>query len=354
MSAIKGTIHLVGSVPLDSATQVLETCAKPLGPYLGALPDGEVGDRSFWIVCQAIHVFNGHPQIELVNRPAPIDSKEQWMPKDYKDQWRFKLKPDAGPIVFDDLGYARWAAESYATFKQLRDRGVIPKGVRFQVAMPTPLCGSQHFFSPEDGKRLIDAYRAAMLKEVEKLCRAIPPNELAIQWDTTDAPGIEKEQLAGAGDAAWARWRDDMAVLGPAVPREAALGYHICYGDFNHRHVLEPKDLSVSVRMLNEAAARAGRPLDFVHMPVPIDRYDDAYFAPLRDLSLDGARVFLGLVHFDDGFDGTWRRAEVAHKYLDDFGIATECGFGRRRPETLAELLRIHRNIAEQMEVFFA
>lgn len=354
MAAIKGAIHLVGSVPLDSATEVFETCAKALGPYLGALPDGEVGTRSFWIVCQAVHVFNRHPQIELVNRPAPIDGKEQWMPKDYKDQWRFKLKPDAGPIVFDDLGYAQWAAESYATFKQLRERGVIPKGVRFQVAMPTPLCGSQHFFPPEDGKRLIDAYRAAMLKEIEKLCRAIPPSELAIQWDTTDAATIEKEQIAGSGDAAWTRWRDDMAVLGPSVPREVALGYHICYGDFNHKHVLEPKDLSVSVRMANEMAARAGRPLDFIHMPVPIDRDDDAYFAPLRDLSLGGARVFLGLVHYEGGFDGTWRRAETAHKQLNDFGIATECGFGRRRPETLPELLRIHRNIAEQMEVFFA
>lgn len=343
----KGNIHLVGSVPVDTATQAFETCAKALGPHLATLPDGEVGYRSFWIVCQAVHVFNRHPQIELVNRPAPIDGKEQWLPKDYKDQWRFKLK--SGPIAFDDLGYAQWASESYAAFKQLRGRGVVPQGVRFQVALPTPLCGSQHFFSPDDGKRLIDAYRAAMLKEIEKLCRAIPPDELAIQWDTTDAAAIEKEQLAGSGSDAWNRWRDDMAALGPAVPRDVALGYHICYGDFNHRHVIEPKNLSVSVRMLNEAAARAGRPLDFVHVPVPIDRNDDAYFAPLRDLSLGDARVFLGLVHYHGGVDGTWRRADAAHKHLDDFGIATECGFGRRSPETLTELLRIHRNVADRM-----
>jgi hypothetical protein len=296
-----------------------------------------------------VHVFNRHPQIELLNWPAPIEGKEQWLPKDYRDQWRFKIKPDAGPIAFGDLGYAQWASESYAGFKQLRERGVIPEGLRFQVCLPTPLCGSQHFFSPEDGKRLIAAYRIAMLKEIEKICRAIPPGDLAIQWDTTDAAAIEKAQLAGAGDEVWTRWRDELAMLGPAVPRDAWLGYHICYGDFNHRHVIEPKDLSVSVQMANNMAAQAGRPLDFVHMPVPIGRDDEAYFAPLRDLRLGDARVFLGLVHYHDGVAGTLKRVAAARRHLADFGIATECGFGRRSPETLPELLRIHRAVADQI-----
>jgi hypothetical protein len=101
--------------------------------------------------------------------------------------------------------------------------------------------------------------------------------------------------------------------------------------------------------MLNEAASCAGRPLDFVHMAVPIGRSDDAYFAPLRDLRVGDARVFLGLVHYQDGTEGTLKRAETARKYLADFGIATECGFGRRRPETLPDLLKIHRSVADRI-----
>jgi hypothetical protein len=31
---------------------------------------------------------------------------------------------------------------------------------------------------------------------------------------------------------------------------------------------------------------------------------------------------------------------------VTDFSIATECGFGRRRPETIPELLRIHAAVA--------
>jgi hypothetical protein len=32
----------------------------------------------------------------------------------------------------------------------------------------------------------------------------------------------------------------------------------------------------------------------------------------------------------------------MAERFVKEFGIATECGFGRRPPETVPELLRIH------------
>jgi hypothetical protein len=55
----------------------------------------------------------------------------------------------------------------------------------------------------------------------------------------------------------------------------------------------------------------------------------------------------LGLVHHTDGIQGTRKRLAVAEKFARDFAIATECGFGRRRPETLMELLDIHAAAAE-------
>jgi hypothetical protein len=44
---------------------------------------------------------------------------------------------------------------------------------------------------------------------------------------------------------------------------------------------------------------------------------------------------------------GTRRRLATAEKYVKNFAIATECGFGRRPPETIPELLRIHAAAAE-------
>ena len=89
------------------------------------------------------------------------------------------------------------------------------------------------------------------------------------------------------------------------------------------------------------------RPIQLIHMPVPRDRSDDAYFAPLKDLKLKpGTQLCLGLVHHTDGVAGTRRRIAAAEKFVTDFSIATECGFGRRQPETIPELLRIHAEAA--------
>ena len=54
----------------------------------------------------------------------------------------------------------------------------------------------------------------------------------------------------------------------------------------------------------------------------------------------------LGLIHYTDGVDGTMRRLDVAKQRRACFSLATECGFGRRDPSTLPELLRIHADVA--------
>jgi hypothetical protein len=83
-------------------------------------------------------------------------------------------------------------------------------------------------------------------------------------------------------------------------------------------------------------------------MPVPRDRADDAYFAPLTRLKLrPGTQLCLGLVHYTDGIAGTRRRLATAEKCVKNFSIATECGWGRRPVETIVKLLQIHAAVAE-------
>jgi hypothetical protein len=52
--------------------------------------------------------------------------------------------------------------------------------------------------------------------------------------------------------------------------------------------------------------------------------------------------LYLGLVHLTDGLEGTRRRAGAARGVVPTFGLATECGLGRRPPETVRELLQLH------------
>jgi hypothetical protein len=90
-------------------------------------------------------------------------------------------------------------------------------------------------------------------------------------------------------------------------------------------------------------SAALNRRLDFLHVPVPRNRDDDAYFEPLKDLALaPETELYLGLVHYTDGVEGTLRRMATADRHLKTYGIGTECGFGRRPPETVRPLLEIH------------
>ena len=346
MTRSKGDVLLVGSVPLESASEVFTTCTAALGDHLQALPDGEVGARKSWIQCQAIFVFDRHPAIETVARPKSPDG----LSREYDDRWVFRLKPGIEALDFDDLRYAEWAAESYRLFRDLRHDGRIPEGLRFQVSLPTPLGGSVTFFDqPRDREQVYRAYQAAMIREVNRICREIPPEDLAIQWDVC----VEILEIAAgipflAGDPL-TRAAAQFELLGRALPPTVSLGYHFCYGDLAHRHLVEPDTLALSVQMANLAIACSTRQVDWIHMPVPISRADDGYFAPLGELRSGDAKVFLGLVHLHDGLDGSLKRALSARRYLSGFGVATECGLGRRQPETLAEVLRIHRELAERL-----
>ena len=179
------------------------------------------------------------------------------------------------------------------------------------------------------------------------MAKAIPHRDLAIQWDIAAeicfvlenpemAKVIPMEVLVAA-----------IARVSKHVPADAELGLHLCYGDPGHKHVVEPKDTKLMVDFTNQLVAAIKHPIAWVHMPVPREREDVAYFAPLKGLNLDPkTELYLGLLHRTDGVAGAKRRLAAAKQVVTDFGIATECGFGRRPPETVSDLIELHREVA--------
>ncbi len=134
-----------------------------------------------------------------------------------------------------------------------------------------------------------------------------------------------------------------VAELANHVPSDVLLLFHLCYGDANHKHAIEPTDMSDMVAFANALTQKITRQVNLIHMPVPRDRNDDAYFAPLQNLRLEpGTELALGLVHYTDGEAGMQRRMDAALKFVQEFSVGTECGFGRRDPATIPELLRLH------------
>jgi hypothetical protein len=110
----------------------------------------------------------------------------------------------------------------------------------------------------------------------------------------------------------------------------------------------EMPNLELCVRLSNEAVKRIKRHVDYVHMPV-VPNPDDAFLAPLRNLNIGDTRVFLGLVHPQDGLEGAQRRIGLAKKYLTDFGIGAVCGFGRENPRELGNILDVHKEAARAL-----
>ncbi|HEX3984173.1 MAG TPA: hypothetical protein VHX12_10805, partial [Acidisoma sp.] len=137
------------------------------------------------------------------------------------------------------------------------------------------------------------------------------------------------------------------ARAGRAVPAGVELAYHFCYGNSGGRHSIEPSSTRDAVAMANAVSAALPRDIQMIHTPVPVDRDDDAYFAPLDGLEVrPGTSLSLGLIHLSDGVVGTRRRMDAARKHLSRFSVGTECGLSCVPPERLGAMLRLHAEVA--------
>lgn len=325
-------VHLVGSVPLGDAAEVMTTCCGVLGERLQRVPDGETGERTNWIQWQR-SILGAHPAIEVVGEGK---NAETVMP-------RFAVREDfAGKIEFDDLGYLSAALESYETFQQLKDTGKIA-GQRFQVSLPTPLAAIACYVDMGSQEKLFAPYRDRLLAETEAIMSKIPHSELAIQWDVAIEFAVLEGLFPVWFDAPFESIGGQLAELADHVPADIEAGFHFCYGDANNKHFKEPDDMGLLVSLANAVTGATHRSVDWIHMPVPIDRSDDAYFQPLGSLARDQlGELYLGLLHEQDGVDGAQQRMATADRYMTDYGISTECGLGRRNPETIPDLLQLH------------
>ncbi|ETW96878.1 MAG: hypothetical protein ETSY1_24830 [Candidatus Entotheonella factor] len=338
---MKRNIHLVGSMGLEDTPTVFRSLAKHLGERAKRYPDGETGKRYYWIRWQQ-GIFEQHDQFERV------EQAERYRPGATLPYFRVVegLKPQE--VSIDTLGYADAAIASYAVFTDLKTQGVIPTATRFQVSLPTPVAVITSFILREQQGWIEPVYERTMLRELSRITGAIPHDQLAIQWDVCHEVLAQDGALKLHYDEVLDKTLERLERLGASVPEGAELGYHLCYGDPGHKHIQEPTDTDTAVAFANGIAARSTRQVNWIHLPVPRERDDAAYFAPLRALALrPETELILGLVHYTDGVEGTRRRIATAEDIVSDFAIATECGFGRRPAETISELLRIHAQVAD-------
>jgi hypothetical protein len=339
-------VHLVGSVPLSGTREVFASVSEALGPRLKRIPDGETGDRSDWITWLE-PAFANNPALEKSDELFRIHATGT-------ARIRYRLKPGktVRDVAFDNLFYADVAKQSYAEFEALKRAGKIPSDVRFQIDL-VPAHSVIWLFLQDDLHQSLDpVFNEALKREIDKIAASLPHDQVAIQFDVASAVFA---RLRRNEPNSYGRNREEMLVsfariltaLAECVPVDIELLFHFCYGDSNHKHVIEPIDMADMVDVANRLSTDIKRPINLIHMPVPRDRNDDTYFAPLARLRLrPQTELSLGLVHYTDGAAGTRKRLATAERHAKSFSIATECGFGRRDPATIPDLLRIHAEVA--------
>jgi hypothetical protein len=341
---VESELLLVGSLPADSTESALRQGSEFFGDLVFALPDGETGPRAAWVGYERERLMKPNTAFELVEATASPTGipRHAYETPIFKVREGAEVRWDTWPRIDDGI-------ESYGMFRALRDEGVVPADVRFQVGLPFPSSALNAFKVDFAGDYAAaePAFEDLVRRELERLTREIPPAELAIQWDVCyevqDIEGVVA--WMGGGDAAWERFTGPVGRLARLIPDEVLVGYHFCYGTFPEWPMYEARDMGLMVRMANHAVAGSGRAVDWVHLAGP--RYlrseDKRFFEPLAELDIPDTRVYLGIVLPLDGIPGVRRRYETASKYLDEFGVAMYCGFGRQPGENGRETMRQHR-----------
>lgn len=339
-------VHLIGSVPHESLASVEQVWSKMLTSLPGRLcrvPDGELGSRFYYVNWQA-SVF---PQSVLRATNMVGDQPSGQFDASYVP----KLE-DIKPTGYDDV-----AIESYQHFVKQRESGAIAKGIRFQVCLPSPLeAVGIHVHAPYQAA-VAPLYEQRMLEALANIQAAIPAEDLAIQWDVAVTFGFIEYERGNLKVPFFKPWfpnalEHSLEVLKRvsfATNKDVEMGYHLCYGDVEHQHFVEPKDTSLIVEVANRMVkdVHPAHSIAYFHLPVPKDRTDAAYFRPLNDLHLPTAtQLFLGVVHFDD-LKGTQDRIAAAQQFAPkNFGVATECGMGRTPKEQLDGILDVARAVS--------
>ncbi len=341
---VDSDLLLVGSLPANSTEQAFRVGAELFGDLVFALPDGETGPRAAWVGYEREQLVRPNPGVEVVQETASPTG----IPRHAYETPVFAIREGVTELRWDTWPRIDDAIASYHVFRGLRDGGLIPAGLRFQVGLPFPSSALNAFKADfaSDYPVAERAFEDLVGRELDRLLGEVPAADLAIQWDSAyevqDIEGV----LAWTAEGAWERFAGPVQRLTRLIPEDALVGYHLCYGTFPEWPMYEARDLGLVVKMANHAIEHSGRIVDWVHLAGP--RYlrseEDRFFEPLIDLEPTDARVYLGIVLPLDGIPGLRLRHRTASKYLGNFGVAMYCGFGRQPGSDPVQTMREHRD----------
>ncbi len=348
-------VHFNGSVNLPDADTVMREISSRIPHGVRRMTDGETGERNYWIQFQ-VEKFAQMPELESLGRDRAYDTGGAEAPAMPKLRLVAGVSPDA--VRWPNLGYADAYGTSFELFAGLQADGTIPADVRFQMQYPTPIAPLAGTITPEDLPGLAASYEAALFADLDRALAVIPHDRCAVQWDVAVEIGLLEGGFGPGTRASLDEIVPGLARSADHVPEDVPVGMHLCYGDYGHRHFMQPESLALQVQLVDAVLAAARRPVDWFSFTVPQNQREQGYFAPLRELRAGPeTELYFALVpyHPDEQPAGTTdeqvglidARLAESQSGARDWGICTECGMGRVASEEVPRLLDLHRQILE-------
>jgi hypothetical protein len=289
---VNSDLLLCGSLPAESGESAFRQSAEFFDGLVFALPDGETGPRAGWVSYERERLVRPNEGIVTVTE---TDSPTG-LPRHAYETPVFAVKPGVSAVHWDRWPRIDDAIASYGVFSRLRDAGVIPPGIRFQVCLPFPASAMNAFKADyaRDYPIAAAGFEDLVGRELRRLFAVIPPGQAAVQWDLAYETQDLERVLAWTPEGAWERFAGPVTRLTRLVPEETLVGYHLCYGTFPEWPMYEARDMELLVRMANFAVASSGRTVDWLHLAGPcyLRSEDKSFFRPLADLEPRDARVF--------------------------------------------------------------
>jgi len=336
------SIHLVGTIPAESASDAFAWATSVLGDLIGpTMPDGETGERRDW-VNRLVENLRHHPDLELAREGS-------W--SSYTDTPAFRVRKGRH-LRWIDLDYLAEFDESWPVYEDM----VSGSGRRLQVGIPGHLdvAAIAFGFNLPAALRNLGPFRDATIREMAAIW-ARGRDHVVFQLEVPIELIMLTRMPAPARSAAAKRFAREVLRLVEAAPTGSRHGLHLCYGDLNNESMGKPDDAGALVTFANAIVAEwpAGRILEFVHAPLAHGSepptMDPDYYAPLSQLWIPDAVRFIGGFIHEKGTikDLVKIRDQIEHNLGRRIDLGASCGLGRRDRESARRNLEIAKAVAE-------
>ena len=203
-------VHFNGSVNLGDAESVMREIARGSRPGCGASRTarpgtGATGSSSS---CRSSCSCPGWCRTGRSARRTGSTSS-------YRSSGR--PKGSIRSVTWPDIGYAEAYLESYRVFARLRADGVIPPASASRSSTRRRWPRSAATSSRSSSRCCWAPYERAMFADLDRLLAAIPPGEVAVQWDVAVEFGVLEEAWAPAARRLRRHHRRAGPVRGPGA-----------------------------------------------------------------------------------------------------------------------------------------